>query len=185
MATELMERTVIRMFDDDDVVYERLGDDCVEMIMPTRDSLVRLQVLDQEIEPPLLTIRMVDFVRFPKDARDFAVSVCNELNLKGIGKFVIDDYGDVSFRLDFPTIETAGPEEFRHGMILAVSWFSKMYPVVMKVRWADMTVEQAIDAVEGNEDEDGEDDEDGGGGSIMSDEDIRNLLMGDGSADEE
>ena len=181
MATELLERTVIRMFDDDDVVYERLGDDCVEMIMPTRDSLVRLQVLDQEIEPPLLTIRVVDFVRFPEDGRDFAVSVCNELNLKGIGKFVVDGYGDMSFRLDFPTAETAGPEEFRRAMILAVSWFSKMYPVVMKVRWADMTVEQAIDAIETAErKEDGEDDD-----RILTDDDIRNLLMGGGLSDDE
>ena len=173
MATELLERTVIRMFDDDDVVYERIDDDCVEMIMPTRDSLVRLQVLDREIEPPMLTIRVVDFVRFTDDKRDFAISMCNELNLKGIGKFVMDKYGDVSFRMDYPAMDTSGPDEFRHTMILAVSWFSQIYPVVMKMRWADMSFEEALKTVDGKADDEDED-----GDSIMSDEDIRNLLMG-------
>lgn len=180
MATELLERTVIRMFDDDDVVYEQIDDDCVELIMPTRDSLIRMQVYDREIEPPMLTIRVVDFVRFTEDKRDFAFSMCNELNMKGIGKFVMDKYGDVSFRMDYPATDASGPDEFRHTMILAVSWFSQIYPVVMKMRWADMSFEEALKTVDGKGDEDDED-----GGSIMSDEDIRNLLMGSVADDDE
>lgn len=182
MATELLERTVIKMFDDDDVVYDCVSDDCVEMIMPTEDSLVRIHVLDHEIEPPMLTIRMVDFVRFPEAAQDYALTVCNALNRKGIGKFVLDEFGDMSFRLDFPTVDSAGPSEFRHAMILAVSWFSKMYPVVMKVRWADMTVDEALEFAEPPDD----DEEDGGEGeTLMTDEDIRKLLMSGGPDDDD
>lgn len=179
-TTELLERTVVRMFEDDSVVFETLANDLVQVTLPTEDALVQIQVLDHEIEPPMLTIRMVDFVRFPEDARDYALTVCNALNRKGIGKFVLDEFGDMSFRLDFPTVDSAGPSEFRHAMILAVSWFSKIYPVVMKVRWADMTVDEALEAAEAAEDED-----DGEEETLMTDEDIRKLLMGGGSEDGE
>ena len=151
MTTELLERAVIRMFDDDGVVYERVDDDCVEMMMPTEDSLIRMHILDHEIEPPMLTIRMVDFVRFPEERRGDALDICNTLNHRGIGKFVIDKYGDISYRLDFPTPDSVGPDEFRHAMMLAVSWFVKMYPVVMKARWAGAEVEDELDRMQ-NED---------------------------------
>ena len=182
MATELLERTVVRMFEDDSVIFETLADDLIQVTLPTEDTLVQIQVLDHEIEPPMLTIRMVDFVRFPEAAQDYALSVCNALNRKGIGKFVLDEFGDMSFRLDFPTVDSAGPSEFRHAMILAVSWFSKMYPVVMKVRWADMTVDEALEFAEPPDD----DEEDGGEGeTLMTDEDIRKLLMSGGPDDDE
>ena len=170
MATELLERTVIKMFDDDDVVYDCVSDDCVEMIMPTEDSLVRIHVLDHEIEPPMLTIRMVDFVRFPEDRKNDALDICNTLNHRGIGKFILDKYGDVSFRLDLPVADSVGADEFRNAMMLAVSWFVKMYPAVMKARWAGANVEDELERMQ---------DDALPGDSSLTDEEIRNLLSWD------
>ncbi len=168
MATDALERTAIQLFKDDSINYSVIRDDVVQLNLSTDEAgMVRIEIYDHEIG--CITIGMRDFVRFPETSRAYATDMCNRLNERAYGKFVFDQHGDVSYYLDVPISETAGPSEFNAAMTIAVSTFAWMYPVVMTVRWANATVEQAFERQE-----------DGKPGTpIISDEQIRKILLGE------
>ncbi len=151
MATELLKRTVIRYFDEQDIKYTVSGNDVVQTTLPTPEGVVRFWIIDHEFPKPLLEIRAPDFVRFPSTEEVNATSMCNKLNGKSVGKFVIDDYRDVSYLLDCPVNENTTPDDFERLMLLAMSSFAKFYPIIMAVRWANATVEQAEQRQQGGE----------------------------------
>ena len=170
MATEFLERTAIQMFKDDSIVFQTLQDDLVRIRLPIDGAgMVDFEILDHE--NGALTIRVQDFVRFPAEQGIYSSEVCNELNTKTYGKFLVDEYRDVSYHLDLPVAETAGPSEFRPAMIFAVSSFAKYYPIIMTVRWANATVEQALERQEGGKP----------GTPLISDDQIRRILYGSDS----
>lgn len=164
MATETLERTVIRMFEDDSLIYTVPRDDLVEIYFPTDEAgMIRMEILDQE--NGCVIIRMRDFVRFPEKSVAYGIEMCNKLNNNAYGKFVIDEQRDVSYHLDFPVSDTAGPSEFRNAMMFALSMYVKLHPIVMTVRWANATVEQATESQSGKP-----------GTPLISDERIRRML---------
>ena len=174
MATEALLRTVIQMFDDDSLKYTLPRDDVVEIYLPTDEAgVIRIDIVDHE--NGCLTIGMRDFVRFSEESGAYGAEVCNRLNDKAYGKFVIDEHRDVSYYLDFPVSDTAGPSEFRQAMIFAMSTFTWIYPVVMTVRWANATVDQAFERKESGEP----------GTPIISDEQIRRILHGEDSKEDD
>ena len=174
MATEALERTVIRMFDDDSLRYSVLRDDLVEIYFPTDEAgMVRIEIIDHE--NGCITIRVRDFVRFSEESGAYGAEVCNRLNNKAYGKFVFDEHRDVSYYLDFPVSDTAGPSEFREAMVFAMSTFTWMYPVVMTVRWANATVEQAFERQESGKP----------GTPIISDEQIKRIMLGEDSKEDD
>ena len=170
MATELLERTAIQMFKADSLEFQTPRDDLVLISLPFDEGgIIDFEILDHE--NGALAINVKDFVRFLEGQETYATEMCNKLNNKTYGKFLIDEYRDVSYHLDFPIAETAGPSEFREGMIFAVSSFAKYYPVIMTVRWANATVEQALERQEGGKP----------GTPIISDAQINRILYGNDS----
>ena len=154
--------------------FQTLRDDLVRIGLPFDEAgIVNFEIVDHE--NGALTIIVKDFVRFLEEQETYATEMCNKLNSKIHGKFLIDEYRDVSYHLDFPVVETAGPSEFREAMIFAVSSFTRFYAVIMTVRWANATVEQALERRE-----------DGKPGTpIISDEQINRILYGRDSEEED
>ena len=176
MSTKLLEETAVRMMEDDGLFYTRADDDELRLTLPTDDAMVAIRIFDHEVDPPALSIKMSDFVRFPEERRDCAIRMCNAFSRRGFGKFTVDDYGDVSYELDFPIAEDAGPDGFRQALILAMSWFAKMYPMIMRVRWAGASVEDELERPKESENR--------GGSALMTDADI-GRLMGESDPDED
>ena len=164
MATELLERTVIQLFEDRSLSFDLRRDDLVRVVMPLDDALVTFEILDHE--NGLLTIRASDFVRFTKDQEKYALELCNVLNSKAFGKFLMDEYGDMSYNLDFPTTKSSGPEDFEPAFWISVASVDRFYTTIMTVRWANATIEQALERQGSGEP----------GAPIISDEQIRRLL---------
>ena len=166
MATELLERTAVQTFNDNNMTFDVARDDLVRIVMPltSGDVVGTFEILDHE--NGILTIRARDFVRFSEGQEGYANEMCNKLNAQAFGAFFIDEYRDVSYNLDFPTTENTGPDEFLAAFVTALASFDRFYPAIMTVRWANATIEQALERREGGEP----------GTPIISDEQIRRLL---------
>ena len=77
--------------------------------------------------------------------------MCNVLSGRVFGKFIIDEYMDVTYSLDCPFADTAGPSDFASAFFLAVNSVAMFYPQIMRVRWANRTIEQALAEEEAGE----------------------------------
>lgn len=81
----------------------------------------------------------------------------------------------MEYQLEWPVLDGAQPGDAVRMLETALSGAVKFYPAIMKIRWADIPIDEALEV------------DDGGGESpeppgIMSDDDIRRLLEG-GEAD--
>ncbi len=168
MATELLERIIIRHFDEQSVTYSTLRHDVVEIRLPPSIGGYHLQIVDHEFSEPLIEFGVTYMVRFPENQVPYALTMCNKINRLAVGKFSVGEDGDVSYSLDWPVSDSAQPDDVRRMLTFVTMIVSKFYPVIMRVRWANATVEQALER------------QDNGG--ILSDEQIRKwMLEGDDS----
>ena len=179
MATELLNRTAIRWFNEHSLVFKEERDDLLTIRVPLPDDagMLEISILDHEFDRGigLLEIQATDFVRFTSASSDRALAMCNFFNARQVGKFCIDNFRDVTFSLDCPLAESAGPSEFGSHFILGLSSLSRCYPVAMRVRWGNLTIEEAL-----AEEEDGEIPS-----RLLSDEEIAELMAATGDREQE
>ena len=172
MATDLLERLVMPALDDESIKYSVPHDFALTVKYMTEPAgSVEIYVIDKEIEPPLIEFRALHIAKFPKERADYAATVCNRLNARVIGKFLVDEIGDMEYQLEWPVLDGAQPGDAVRMLETALSGAVKFYPAIMKARWADIPIDEALEV------------DDGGGESpeppgIMSDDDIRRLLEG-------
>ena len=176
MVTELLGRTTVELLEDVGIPYTAADDHELSFILPTNDARVQIQIIDHESELPMVSIKMPEFVRFPEERRDSAVAMCNYLSGRAAGKFLVEDCrGYVSYTLDCPIREDAGPDGFKHALTLAMFWFTKMYPAIMRARWAGSNVEDELEPPDESE-SGGAPDSD-----ILTDEEINRMLRESGA----
>ena len=176
MATELLQRTVLPHLEEYSLRHTLLDDSIIQVWLRHEEACFEVFTIDHEIsDHPLLQIRFRDFVRFLDTQEAYAIDMCNKLNVRVPGKFVLDGDGDLSYQLDCPAGKNSGPDDFKGMMVLALSSLMQAFPIVMMVRWANASVEQAIKRLK-----------DGGAGThILSSEDIMELLNRDSSEQED
>ena len=109
MVTELLEQVVIKWFDEADVDYIVRGDDTVEITYPSSIGIITIHIYDHEYPVPALSIIVNDFVRFPPNEKAQAESMCNVLNRRVPGKFIVDEDMALSYSIFFPLVRGTGP----------------------------------------------------------------------------
>ena len=168
MATELLERTAIQLFKDSCLPFDVPQDDLVSINVVSLDDMptptIVFEIFDHK--NTVLTIQARDFVRFAEDQTNYANTMCNVLNSKTFGKFFMDEQRYVNYNFDVTTTENTGPEDFEFAFWLSVGQVERFYSAIMTVRWANATVEQALERRDGGEP----------GTPIISDEQILRLL---------
>lgn len=183
MATELLERTVVPLLEEDGISHiEIAANELLAISWNKWDGRVDFTIKHMENMPEsTIVIQALGFVKFPNERRESAIAMCVDLTRVFVGKFFVDNEGYVSSALDCVMPDSAGPDEFRPAFEMAMTVFVTLRPVVMRVRWANETLEEALQAVERSE---SESEEDGGesGDSVMTPEQIARL-MGDSEAD--
>lgn len=151
----------------------------VTMDDPGGEVEVDLFVLDRNPGLPLLAIMAYELVRFPDDEIDRALDMCDRLNRAGMGKFTtMKEYEDadpmIVYCIECPIAEGSHAKVFAQTIEVGIKWLKSVYPVLLLVRWGDMSVERAFNIWRGKEEapQDVEEED----GSIMTDEDIRRLM---------
>ena len=171
MATELMDRLVMPALDANSVKYSVLSDFALSVkYMTELAGSVEIYIMDQQSDAPLIEFRSMHVTKFPRDRADYASTICNKLNVLALGKFVVDEIGGIEYQLEWP-IQDGGAQadDVIRMLEIALSAVVKFYPAVMKARWADADIDEALDSLDGGEPEPPD---------IMSDDDIRRLLDG-------
>ena len=156
MVSELLNRTAIKWFEEESWYYDVVSDDIVTIRMPLSHDIGvhEVQIIDHgnrngEVGP--LSISVSEFVRFADGQRSTAEAMCNTLSRRVFGKFVVDEFVDVTYSLNCPFADTAGPSDFASAFFLAVNPVALFYPQIMRVRWANRTIEQALAEEEADE----------------------------------
>ncbi len=171
MVTELLERIVIRCLDEHSLTYSILRHNVVEIGLSTDEGNYRALIADHEFEEPLLQFGVTPVARFPENQVAYALIMCNKINRLAVGKFAVHEDGAVCYYLEYPISDSAQPDDVLRMLSFATKTLDKFYPAIMTVRWANATVEQALERQD-----------DGGPGTpILSDEQIRRLLEGNGA----
>ena len=138
MATELMERMVIRRFDEIALDYSVLRDDIVVVELPSEAAgTIQVVISDQEetMGVDMLNAVVLGIVKFPESQMRRALDLCNALNLRPIGKFIVDNEGLVSYWLDWPVPKSAEPEDVSLMLWLLVGTIDARYSDIMEARW--------------------------------------------------
>ena len=156
MATELMERIVIKYLDDNGIRHYT-GDDFVEVIFTHDLGYVRVVIVNPQGDwPPMLAFIVQDMATFPEERKPYAATMCNEFNRRAFGKFAIDEDGRLMYCLELPVTAGSRPEDVGMAFDAAISTASDFHPAIMRIRWADASVEDEAARF---------DREDGGGGA--------------------
>ena len=180
VATELMERLVMPALDANSVKYSVTHDFAVSVQYMTESAgSVEIYIIDRQTDDPLIEFRSMHVTKFPSDRADYASTICNRLNAIAPGKFLVDEIGDMEYRLEWH-IQDGGAQADDVMRMLDTALLSvvRFYPAIMKARWADAEID---DALESADDALALESADSGGGEppdIMSDDDIRRLLDG-------
>ncbi len=147
MVTELLERIVIPCLDEHYVmICSTLRRDVVEIGLSTDEGDYRVRIADLELEEPLLQFGVAPVARFPENRAAYALTMCNKINRLAVGKFAVDEDGDVIYTLECPISHSAQPDDVWRMLTFVRTNVSKFYPVIMAVRWTDATVEQALES---------------------------------------
>ena len=126
MATELMERLIIRNLAETDADYSVLSDNSVALEL-TNDAVGTIQVViaDRGIMGlELLYVSAVRIASFPESGtpRPVVLEICNELNLRRPGKFMVDGDGIISYCLDWVVVSSAKSEDVVTQMLGPTVW---------------------------------------------------------------
>ena len=148
MATELLERLVIKYLDDNDFHYYAGGDFAEVVFAHELKAHVRVVIVDQESSPPLLEFVVQDIAKFPEARKPYAATMCNEFNRRAPGKFTIDEDGDVLYSFDLPVTAASRPEDVELALDIAVSTVNAFLPAIMAALWANASIEDALARLE-------------------------------------
>lgn len=145
MPTELLERTAIKHFKERSLKYGVLREDVIQIGVRTSKVDLYLFVVDHEFEPPLIEIRVLNIAKFPVERGAIARTMCNVLNARTVGKFLLDADGDLSFRFDCPVGKDSGPDDFGGIMELTLWAINKHYPGIMRICWGNAPIDKALE----------------------------------------
>ena len=119
MATELLQRAAIPHLEEYSLRHTLLKDSIIQVWLRQEGACFEVFIFDHEIsEHPPLQIRFRHFVRFLDTQEAYAIDMCNKLNARVPGKFVLDEDGDLSYQLDCPASKNSGPDDFKGMMVL-------------------------------------------------------------------
>lgn len=187
--TELLAQTAVKWAGENEmdcriVMENTVALPQVPMDDPGGEVEVDLFVLDRNPSLPLLAVMAYDLVRFPDDEIDRALDMCDRLNRAGMGKFTtMKEYEDadpmIVYCIECPISDGAHAKVFAQTIEVGIKWLKAVYPVLLLVRWGEMSVDRAFNIWRGKEEPPDAPETDEEDGSIMTDEDIRRL-MGEG-----
>ena len=187
--TKLLEDTVVKWARENDRRHETVMENTVVLPQISMDAPeggweVDLFVLDRNPQWPFLAVIAHDLVRFPDEETERALDMCDRLNRAGMGKFTtMKESGDadlmIVYCIECPISDGVYSAVFAQTIEGGISWLKAVYPLLLLVRWGEMSVDRAFNIWRGKEEVSDAPDEGEEDGSIMTDEDIRRL-MGEG-----
>lgn len=147
MATELLERMVIRYFDEFSVDYQVLANRAVKLVLPSKAAAGGMEVViaDQEISGAGLFAVMTRITKFTESQAPRALDMCNAVNRGAVGKFTIDEDGEVIYCLNWPVTDSAEPKDVRLMLTFLAHMVDRYYPPFMAIRWGKVTVKDALE----------------------------------------
>lgn len=177
MGTKLIDEMVTPHFDEADLEYEAVGEDSVAIRIPTDSAgILDLLITDKEAKGvDMLAVTVFHVINFPEDKASDALSIANDMTGRAIGKFFLTEDGGINFGLDWNVTETADREQVRLMVGFAMYTINRFHPIAMTALWGGISVDEAIERLEGEEDEGG----DGDGSDILTDAEIRRMLDAD------
>lgn len=140
MATELLERLVIRNLAETDADYSVLSDNSVAVEL-TNGAVGTIQVVIADrgvMGLELLYVSAVRIASFPETGtpRSVVLEICNELNLRRPGKFLVDGDGIISYCLDWVVVNSAKSEDVVTQMLGPLAWAIETLYSAMARTWA-------------------------------------------------
>ncbi len=145
-TTEIIHKVVLPYLDE--IKFSYLADrDTVEFVTPYRGTRYIVKVVDHETPDPSLSIAFMHIVRLDSMCEADALRICNYMNTKIKGKFLMfNDDRDLHYLLDVPLQSDSGPEAFKDGFEWALISAATFHEPLMKVRWAGADFEEALNS---------------------------------------
>ena len=143
MTSELLKRAVIPYLDEINYPFSA-EDHTVRFYLSIEEVPIYVGVWDLRKKTPTLCLQIPCIVKFPPEQEMVGMRLVNRLNRFGVGKFVLLDDRSLFYR-HYTYVDDIGCTEAFKGALRSTAFeINKAYPAIMRVRWANLSVDDAM-----------------------------------------
>ena len=143
MTTELLKRAVIPYLDELNYPFSA-EDRTVRFYLSIEEVPMYVGVWDLKRKTSTLCLQIPCIVKFPPEQDLVGLRLANRLNRFSVGKFILLDDRSLFYRHYTYVDDTGGTDAFKGALRSTAYEVNKAYPAIMRVRWANQSIDDAL-----------------------------------------